>query len=81
MRAQPQSLGPPHSEGFATSKRPTCRWIGWRLAVTVLAALVVLGLTKSNLAQVGQALADIKGGWVALGAGLMVGALIACGQS
>jgi hypothetical protein len=46
-----------------------------------LAEFVVLGLTKINLAQVGHALADIKGGWVALGAVLMVGASMASAES
>jgi len=57
------------------------RLAGWVLGVAVLAALVVLGLEKIDIAQVGRALGRVRAGWVAAGFALMVGTFLSRGES
>ncbi len=57
------------------------RLAGWALALAVLAALVVLGISKIDLGQVGRALAHVRLGWVAVAFLLMAGTLFSRAQS
>jgi phosphatidyl-myo-inositol alpha-mannosyltransferase len=57
------------------------RYAGIIVTVVVLAVLVVLAVTKINLAEVGHALARVNGWWVAAAALLMAGAFLARAES
>jgi phosphatidylinositol alpha-mannosyltransferase len=51
------------------------------MTIIVAAALVMLGLMKLNLSQVGHSIALINGGWAALGTVLMLSAFLARAES
>ncbi len=53
----------------------------WTLAIGVLATLVILGLSKIDLREVGRALAHVQLGWVGVAALLMAGTFLARGES
>ncbi len=57
------------------------RLVWWVLATAALAALVVLGLSKIDLHQVGRSLAHVRAGWIAVAAGLMTATFLARAES
>lgn len=61
--------------------QPWRRHLGGAVTVAVLIALVLLALTKINLAEVGHALAHVNGWWIALATVLMAGAFFSRAES
>ncbi|HZE03951.1 MAG TPA: lysylphosphatidylglycerol synthase transmembrane domain-containing protein [Solirubrobacteraceae bacterium] len=65
----------------ARREQPWRRHLGGAVTIAVLVILVVLALTKINLADVGHALSHVNGWWVALATALMATTFFARGES